>query len=346
MESAHAEYAQSPMPQPSDIPDRTTLITTHPVITREFQFPTPPLIRAFDIILHTISSGAPSCAFVAFPRFGKTCAIAYYRERLKEVFPSLPIICFHAHHEMRANARRFFTDLLTQSGYAEGRPSRDAREQLVRAWWVMAQSNSSKTVVLIGDEMQCLSSYEYSWLIDLSNDLQSLGVRVISVLFGQPELASLRSVLRETHRGDILGRFMSRLYAFDGIASASELRQVMSCYDDLLQGEYPVDSNCCFTQFFLPQAYEQGWRLASCAGLCWEQFKVHANARLNAPAAPKLSIGMEWVSGAIQFALTHYGDLDRPQFAISAEEWSAAIESTGFRDSLGLTYHPSWLTQL
>jgi len=305
-------------------------------------------VRAFDIMTRTIASGAPSCAFVAFPRFGKTWAIAYSRERLREVFPSLPIVCFHAHHEIRPNQSRFFADLLHQSGYTVGQPSTrtDMRERLVRAWWVLTQSHDSKTLVLIGDEMQCLSSNEYSWLIDLSNDLHALDVRVVSILFGQPELVSLRTVLRETHRGDILGRFMSRVFAFEGISSASELRQVMSCYDDQVQGEYPQNSGWCFTQFFLPKAYAQGWRLASDAGLCWEQFKTFAHTRLNAPVAPKLTLGMEWVAGAMQYALTYYGDLDRPGFCLSQEQWKVAIESTGFPDSLGLTYHPDWSAQL
>ena len=127
--------------QPDDVPDRMALFGNHPVVTRGFQFPTPPVVRAFDVMTHTIASGAPSCAFVAFPRFGKTWAIAYSRERLREVFPSLPIVCFHAHHEIRANESRFFTDLLHQSGYAGGHSNKrtEMRERLVRAWWVLAQ---------------------------------------------------------------------------------------------------------------------------------------------------------------------------------------------------------------
>jgi hypothetical protein len=67
---------------------------------------------------------------------------------------------------------------------------------------------------------------------------------------------------------------------------------------------------------------------------------------LNAPVAPKLTLGMEWVAGAMQYALTYYGDLDRPGFSLSEEQWKVAIESTGFPDSLGLTYHPDWSAQL
>ena len=99
-------------------------------------------------------------------------------------------------------------------------------------------------------------------------------------------------------------------------------------------------------QFFLPNAYAQGWRLASDAGICWEHFKAFAHTRLNAPVAPKLTLGMEWVAAAMQYALTYYGDLDRAGFSLSEEQWKVAIESTGFPDSLGLTYHPDWSAQL
>ncbi|MDP9014228.1 MAG: ATP-binding protein [Pseudomonadota bacterium] len=297
---------------------------------------------------HTIASGAPSCAFVAFPRFGKTWAIAYSKERLKEIFPSLPIISFHAHHENRKNSARFFLDLLHQIGYGGVKFSKtaDPREQLARACWVLAQSHDSKNLVIISDEMQSLNTEEYSWLIDLSNDLHKEGIRVTSILFGQPELTALRCVLRETHRGDIIGRFMSKVFAFEGISSATELHQVMACYDDRFQGEYPKDSGWCFTQFFLPHAYAHGWRLASCATQCWEEFKTFARARLTASPDSRISIGMEWVASALQYALTYYGDLDHPRFSISAEQWNVAIESTGFPDSLGLTYHPDWTAQL
>jgi hypothetical protein len=331
-------------PDTIDLHDREMLFATHPVITRGFKIPTSPIRRAFEIMSQTIASGAPGCAFVAFPRFGKTYATQYCKEKLGEAFPNLPVIRFHAHHE-RATQRRFYADLLEQSGFGDVRhpPLKDLRQQLVRAWWVLAQSRDSGTIVLIGDEMQCLNADAYSWLIDLTNDLHELNVRAIAILFGQPELAALRAVLREMHRGDILGRFMSRVYSFDGITSASELQEVMRSYDDPSEFEYPASSGCSFTNFFLPQAFAHGWRLASCAGKCWEQFRLLATTRLSSPAkVQRLSVGMEWVAGALQYALAQYSDYDSVVFKISAEQWSAAIESSGFSDSLGLTYDPDW----
>lgn len=213
--------------------DREALIGTHPVITGGFTIPTPPIQRAFRLMCQTITSGAPGSAFVAFPRFGKTWAARYCQQMLDKTFPNLPVIRFHAHHERRSQ-QRFYTDLLQQSGFGDGRlrPRTEARDQLVRAWWVHTQSRSAKILVLIGDEMQCLTRDDFSSLIDITNDLQVLEVSTIMLSFGQPELAALRAVFRETHRGDIIGRFMSRVFAFDGLSCVAELRDVMSYYDD------------------------------------------------------------------------------------------------------------------
>lgn len=297
------------------------------------------------MMLHVIASGAPGCAFVAFPRFGKTRAITYSRQCLPQAFPTYPIFTFLARHEKQTQAK-FFTELLTQGGYIPSRKDGDLREQLVRAWWIQAQACGASRLIFFGDEMQELSENEFGWLIDVSNDLEQRGVRMTSILFGQPLLRGRRGGFVATERGDILGRFMSRWFAFEGISSARELRDVLDCYDDPVQQEYPQGSGYCYTRFFLPQAFEHGWRLASCAGLCWELFEDQARKKLELAVSTKISVGMEWVAGAVQYALTHYADYDRPQFSISRKEWQVAIDSTGFEESLGLTYHPQWAKRL
>ena len=324
--------------------DRTLLYANHPVVTDRYQFPTPPLVRAMDHMMHIISAGAPSGVFLGFPRFGKSWAIKYARTLLPEAFPDFPIITFHAHQHLIPNAGRFFGDLFTQSGYVlkGSNPYRFIREQLSRAWCVEAQSRGAHTIVLFGDEMQRLSVPEFTWLIDVSNDLQAQDIRMISILFAQPDLIALRSHCVNNGRGDILGRFLTRWHSFDGIANPEELRRVLECYDDPEQGEYPSGSGCSYTQFFLPLAYEAGWRLSRCASLVWELFAAQINDARAKSRTPQIQIGMQWIASAIQFALTHYGDEDRRIFSIKKDQWKAAIDSTGFAQSIGLTYDPDW----
>ena len=323
--------------------DRIQLMRNHPVFKRKFTFPTPPVRRAFDIVAKVVATGASGCSFAAYPRFGKSCATDYLKEKLIEAFPGLLVVQFNAHDDARNTPNQFFADLLEQSRFAGGIPERRAhmRERTVRAWWVTATSNQSDTIVLLGDEMQHLRPNEFTWIIDLMNDLHKMDVRVIGVFFGQPELAHLRTLLKQTHRGDILGRFMSRFYSFHGIAGAAELSEVMMCYDDPSQGAYPANSGCCFTRFFLPNAYDHGWRLASCASDLWECFREGAVPRLSAPnQVEKLMVGMEWVAGAIQEMFARFTDFDAPHFRLSLEHWRDAVNNCTFLDQLGLTYEP------
>lgn len=324
--------------------ERRRLMEHHPVRTKFFRIPTPPLKRAFEVIVHLIASGAPGAAFVAYPRFGKTYGATYCVRKLPDVFPKIPVVFFNAHDDKRPTDARLFRDLLEQSGYSPG-GSRTAPDELrarvVRAWFSMAADSESHTVVLIVDEAQKLSADGYSWLIDVTNDLHKLDVRVITLLFGQPELELLRQTFLTMRRGDILGRFMTRVLAFEGIRSAVELREVMECYDDPEKIVYPVQSDWCFTRFFLPEAYAHGWRLAAHAVDLWSQFERRARPGLSSSTrvAP-ISVGMEWIAGALQYVLVNNWDNDRPRLKLDADAWSAAVDSTGFESSLELSYAP------
>lgn len=336
---------------PADPLDRQVLFAAHPVITRGFKIPTPPIKSIFLTMSDIIASGAPGCAFVGLPRFGKTYASEYCKYMLANAFPNIPIIRFHAHSPDRGRLTRasFYRDLLQQTLLIDVplNSKKDIAQQLARAWWMLAKARESRTIVLMGDEMQKLTPDAYSWLIDITNDLHEMDVRSISILFAQPELHALRAVLRRTRRTDILGRFMARVFSFEGISSAGDLRAVMEAYDDPDELEYPEYSGWSFTQFFLPKAYATGWRLASHAGECWELFKLLAIEQLRSPdRVQSLSVGMEWIAGAMQYILVQSCDADRDNFRVTRERWIDAIRSTGWADALAVIYPPEEVERL
>ena len=324
---------------PSNPDDRMTLFNNHPVITRKFHIATPPICRAFDSAVQTIASGAPCCAYTAYPRSGKTWAANYFGSRLAEAFPDTPVFKFHAHHET-PQRRRFCTDLLrqTRSGIVPDKKA-DPTDQVVNAWWAAAQDMRSGRLILIGDEMQCLTLEAFSWLIDITNDLEDYGVRTVCVFFAQPELRAKKVTCAQAYRTDIIGRFMLKIEAFAGITSSLELRSVMEAYDDPREFEYPKNSGWSFTRFFLPKAYADGWRLASCAGECWEQFQALALERENARGKLRpLNVGMQWIASTITRVLIHFSDFDNANVKVSGEMWRACIVESGFLESLDLVY--------
>lgn len=325
--------------------DLAVLTENHPMRNNGTIFPTPPLKRVMDIIIHTLALGTPGCGFIGYPRFGKTSTLSYCVERLPEAFPNRPIVSFSCRDNGRYTCREFYAQLLNQSGYICHRDrKKHPRDQLARAWALAALTRGSRRLVVFGDEMQRLSSSEFTWLADTWNDLAGNGVGMTFFSFGQPELKSLRNTFLSINRGDLIGRFLTRLFTFDGIASALELKQVFDCYDDPEQAEYPEGSHCCFTNFFLPQAYRAGWRLGSCAPMCWELFVAQTREVLGQTSG-RLSIGMEYVAGVASHLLSTLNIEDRPTLSVAIQDCDAAVRSTSFVNSLGLTYHPDWVVE-
>jgi hypothetical protein len=335
-----------------------TPLRLHPVMTRGFRISTPPIRSAFDNISHVVASTDPGCAYVGPPRFGKSNLAEYCQAMLPKAYPDVPIFLFNGDHDRKRSRNGFYEAIYaeTLSPAKLPRRSTDFRRLLTHLWWLRARNQNSHQIVFIGDEMQYLTMDEYSWLIVTSNDLQRLGVRLTSILFAQPELLHIRTSFHLANRGDILGRFMPRIYAFRGLNSAIELRDVMTAYDDALEFEYPESSGICFTEFFLPKAYKAGWRLSSCANECWNQFQLIARdelgklkeskelessakaERLTLVRAERLTLGMEWVAGAIKNILSRSSDYDQPGFRIKPDEWRRAIKRTTFAESLATTY--------
>lgn len=324
--------------------NREQLLPSHPVITRKFTIPTPPLKRAVQTMVHLIASGAPHGVWVAPPRIGKTWATQYSEQCLAEAFPALPIFRYISRWTQLPKERDFYTDLLTQLGAGPTKSTVTPSACLhvvVRRMFAAAQEKGSSSVLFIGDEMQKFNEHKFLWLIDVGNELQRLGVRMIVILFGQQELLHIRTALLSQQRVDILGRFLSRSYTFHGIRSAAELGEVMQGYDDASVRDYPAGSGVSFTEFFLPLAYQAGWRLAGEAMTAWDQFEQAAKVRLTHAQVEQLSIGMEWVAAAIQHILTHQLEFDAARFRLRPADWRQAIAMSGFESSLPFVYVPA-----
>jgi hypothetical protein len=328
--------------------DRSNL-RLHPVMTRKFKIPTPPVQNAFSTICSVVASSDPGCAWIAPPRFGKTWTAEYCQVMLAKTFPEVPIVFFSGDHHDRRSRNMFFEAL-----YAEtvspicgkpanyGKSTQDFQRLLANNWWLSAREKGSHQVVFIGDEMQSLTMEAYSWLIVMSNALHRKGISLTCILFAQPDLLHLKSSFNVANRFDIIGRFMTRVHAFRGLNSALELRDVMAAYDDASELEYPESSGICFTEFFLPIAYKDGWRLSTCANDCWNQFQLIAEGELKSSAKlARLTIGMEWVAGAIKNILSRSSDYDQPRFSLKPNDWQRAIRSTPFAESLATIYELS-----
>ncbi len=348
MKNALRSFLDQPSRQPSLFADfdpddpqiRQLYIADHPLmrLVGGYSLPTPPVEFAFGQIAAGIATGLPGMAWVAYPRFGKTSASLFIQTHLGETLEGTPIVVYVPKAHMNPDEGRFYKELLIASGFGIP-PGRDVTERFSRlwkGWWAWVVSTKAKKVVLIIDEAQKLSVMEFSWLIDIANELAQVHVSLCVVLFAQPELVGLRNTFLHAGRMDIVGRFMVQLHNFEGIRSASELASVMEALDNPDLSEYPTGSGCSCTRFFASKAYAAGWRLHHHAGALWAAFEQCAANAGDEVLAHGISVAMAWVRLAFVYVMQVVMDIDAPILELPADIWKEAAERSGFQQSLGV----------
>lgn len=158
------------------------------------------------------------------------------------------------------------------------------------------QLNESRALLFI-DEAHRLRVAEYGFLIDIFNELRDHGVRLKTVLVGQPDLYKQRNSLKKYPQ--IRQRFMPRWYAMRGICERDELERILSALDK--ETEFPRHSGTTYTAFFLPVAYAANFRLSSELGTIWEALQTAATkAHLSSPIEFTMQTIMDYLAELLQ----------------------------------------------
>lgn len=333
--------AAEPLPEmaaPTSQAEQDEFVRWHPVQTRKYTVRTPPIDRATNLTLRRVARRSPNCGFVGFARFGKSSASDYVADRVREAFPNCYVVRLIGQLSKAARPRTFCDWVYDGEGglAAPASNKADPLRQVARRWIVEARSNRCDHVVIVFDEINRLNIDELTWMADITNKAMAEGLRCTSVVFGSPEILDLRTALLAMRRQDLVGRFFSRLVEFDGIMSIDDLAAVLSAYDDVDETEFPAGSGWSFARFFFPRAWERGWRLASEARHLWDAFRDAAGVKPR--SSSKLSIGAEYVTSAIEYALTEHMSFDSPFCPLDASRWREAVDESGFLEALGFTY--------
>lgn len=307
---------------------RDALWASHPVVTwdERFALPTPTLDFVAKVVSSSIYSRRSGRGFCAPPRYGKSTAIRYLTESIRQAFPNVPVLVAEAAPSLRPSEGDFYGDLLDAAGYAmrPARVPRERRKQLVNLLWTLANTRGERRLVLFIDEAQEYGEYQWGWLKAVQNHLTRLGVSLIVFPFGQLELEHERSALSTVGRTDLVTRFMRSLVQFPGIKTDEDLEQVLAVFDEL--GRYPRKEGWTFSQFFFPKTFDAGWRLVNETSRAWQ-----AITQLNLHRKPG-GVGMEWIGAMIRHFLTEYVDEDRAGWKGTSKHWEEALAASDAAD--------------
>lgn len=245
----------------------------HPLLRDNAILPTRALEEFVNTVRLWLDNLLPGSIVYGLPRVGKTQAIQFLMNNVKQMLGSpipVSLISCWEYTYQGTTENRFFTELLHVLRYEMPKSGTAAIKRRRAIDFMIERVTEAKEhrYLLFVDEAQWLSEAHYRFLMDLHNQLKTAGVRLIVILVGQPELTEIRDNFKSARKRHLLGRFMTDMHRFSGIDGETDFRRLFVALD--VGSEFPPGSGVSFTQFFLPKAFGAGWRFAEQAGRIWK----------------------------------------------------------------------------
>ena len=302
----------------------------HPILRDAAILPTRPLEEFVNLLRLWLDNLLPGGVVWDHPRVGKTQAIRYVTGRAEALLGAPIPVTLHSswdptHTSLTEN--RFFGDLLRELGYPLLGTGTAAikRQRVIDVMVERTRSAGEHRYLLFVDEAQWMATVQLRYLMDLHNQLKIADVRLITVLVGQPELCEMKTNLRGARQNHLLGRFMTAVHRYEGVTGRPDFARLCRALDD--QSEFPIGSGVSFTRYFVPQAFDAGWRLEANATLVWETLEA-VRLTESIPSCPELP--MQALAALIRWLLQSLAAED----AATLELERAAIEEAIYRVAL------------
>lgn len=311
-------------------PERDTYLVNHPLNMRPVEILTRSIEEAYLQVVTAVKFRQLGLCFQAPFRLGKTTAACIIAANISQVVERLAVHLAVAKTHEKVSERAFYGDLcdsfmLSNQGTAEERSGR-LRKAIVAA----CQAEGGNQFLLMIDEGQNWGEKEWQWLRDTGNVLlKDSKITLSTVTFGDMQLGAIRGKFQRT-RQDLWARFMMKSTVFSGIRGREDLAYFLSQLDDAEKYEYPSGSNISYSEFFLPLAYNTGWRLESQTDAIWQAFE-RAASTVNRKVE---ELGMQWVSDTVVDFLISRTLNDFEGFNCEPDGWDSSVAASRYVESL------------
>lgn len=300
----------------------------HPVFDQARLHLDTPAIRALSEFAHGLLwRGAPGGVVMGAARSGKTTGLhrlpgtltARDGTRVPSRYVSRPV------RDQRTVLSVFRQLCMNAGSYVGARESADVlAARYVEDLAEVAAAAESPSVVLFVDEMQRLTPLQFNAFAELYDALRERDIQ-LSVLFtgNDQECEGLLEAIEAPEYAHVHGRFFTHRMRFRGLTSRQEVQQCLEQYDRL---RYP-EGGPTYTEYFLPKAFERGWRLESIGSDLWRLFHEQQKAyRID-------SWGMQYFTVTVNLLLADYL-AQKGVESLSDELIRACIQASGIVRSL------------
>lgn len=295
------------------------LYEIHPIIERNYQLPTLMMERCYSIVKDRVWMRRTGLVFYGPPRVGKTQCSFIIKELLENDFPKLHVTLMTARRTSHNSVSHICRLILAAEKHIlVGRNSEDELfNNVITDIEIKLHSKKGNQFVLIIDEFHLLNLIDLQQLACIHNALEHAGIRMTTISFCQPEIRSIRTSLLASLDRQIIARFLSELFSFEGCANLDDIKFILRCYD--LLSEFPENSGWSFTRFFAPKAFESGFRLENYASQIWAQLTSCVRV------ASYRSIPMEHTCLSVENILLSVRQQDTPEFRLQKSTIQSAI---------------------
>lgn len=295
----------------------------HPVELHDYTVPTRSIEEMVNAIYQWADIHLPGAIIYGTPRLGKTTAILYFIQNINEIMGApIPAYIYSCSEKSNNGEGRFFEDLLyaVNYGLAESGTIAKKRRRFIQFLIEEAKLSTENRVILFIDDAQWLNEMHYKTLMDVHNQLKLRKVDLITILVGQPELLEVRNAYLASSQLQLTARLMANTYRFHGIRSLRDVKRILKAFD--MESEYPEGSGWSFTRFFVPIAFENGWRFADQSQLIWQSFK---EIRKDHGMEKLVEIPLEPFTELINFLLREIADDDGKNIVLDVKTIKKAI---------------------
>lgn len=248
----------------------------HPVFhPLNLSLDTPMMASLHDEVTRWIWTGATGGMMYGTARIGKTTALSRLSTQLKarsgQRVPVFYVSVPGRDQKTITSVLRHLCDS-AKLAYSPRAVSDQLSQMFLHHVMDVTHLAGCASALLIVDEMQRLNAAQFDVFAEMYDQLRLLDIS-LTVLFSgnDPECFRVIDRLDTKKHAHIVGRFFLQSIHFQGLGSAESVRLCLGQYDTL---RFPEDGPT-FTEFFLKDDFERGWRLTSVAGDLWRVFSEY-----------------------------------------------------------------------
>jgi hypothetical protein len=303
----------------------------HPINTGRYFLLTNESNKFYETAKLWIESSFPGGIIYGSPRVGKTKAIKSLPTLLGDKLPVFIINCRHFYNPPSKNA--FFEELLMDVGHEDPFSGRSLAksQRLFNFLLSKGQQSEENRIIFIIDNAQELVEEHLCCLMDIRNQLKYVNIDLTLILVGNKALLNKKSVFHMSNFKNIIKKFMLHEHEFHSVETIEDIHACLVGYDE--ETAFPVGSNCSFTRYFFPKAYDEGFRLSN---YTQELYQAFINVRQAANVSGKIEIPMQYLTKTVEHILITYGVEGRDLNYLSQNIFEESIQCSGYIDFIEL----------